>query len=189
MAVSNNGQPQGPIQFTDTRAGTRVFIGANTPTNPTDGDVWMDSDILNNAGQNLISTTTLTGSSQDISVLSIYRDLRLVIRGVNPSANANLIIKVNDDSTNYTSGTSLFSLASVKTAVSTNHLVLDILDTQDTTSFAWGHLRGIYTHSSSGNTTVDTISAYTQTNALTKVTLSLSTGTFLGGTVLVYGVN
>jgi hypothetical protein len=189
MAVSNNGQPVGPIQFTDDKAGKHVFIGPNTPTTPTDGDIWMDSDIFNNAGQNLISTTSLSGSSKDISVLSIYKDIRVVFRGVQPSANATVNIVLNDDITNYATGTALFTVPLFKSGVTTNHMVLDILDTQDGASFTWGYLKGVYTNSSNAITVIDSTGVYTQTTALTKITISLSTGTFSGGTALVYGVN
>lgn len=189
MAVQNNGQPVGPILFTDDYPGKRVFIGANQPTNPTDGDIWVDSDVLNNAGKNLISQVSLTGSSVDLSILSLYKDVYVVFRGVNPSANATVNVRLNDDATNYTSGTALFSIANVKSGVTTNHWTIDIVDTQDTTSFTWGYLKGVYTNSSNAVTILDSTQAFTQTGALTKLTISLSTGTFTGGTALVYGVN
>lgn len=189
MAVQNNGQPVGPLQFTDDRKGKRIFVGPNTPASPIDGDVWIDSDALNNAGKNLISTVTLTGSSADLSILNLYKDLYVVFRGVQPSANATVNITVNDDTTNYSSGSALFSIPNVKSGVTTNHWTVDIVDTQDTASFAWGYLKGVYTNNSSVVTLLDDTKAYTQTSALTKMTISLSTGTFSGGTVLVYGVN
>lgn len=190
MAVSNNGQPQGPIQFTDDRAGKRIFVGPNTPVNPTDGDVWMDSDILNNAGQNLISTVSLAGAaSKDMSVLSLYKDTRVVFRGVQPSANATVTITVNDDLVNYASGTAMFTISNFKSGVTTNHMVLDLPDTQDPASFEFGYLKGFYTNSSNAITIIDSTGIYTQTTALTKITISVSTGTFTGGTALVYGVN
>jgi len=189
MAITNDGQPAGPIQFTDVQAGKRFFIGAASPTTPTDGDIWMDADVLNNAGQNLLVTTTLSGASTDISVLSLYKNMRVVFRGVRPSIDATVKITVNDDVTNYASGTSLFSLASFKAGVTTNHMVLDLLDTQDTASFEWGSLQGVYTNASNVVTTINSIGIYTQTTALSKITISLSTGTFSGGTALVYGVN
>jgi hypothetical protein len=191
MAVSNNGQPQGPIQFTDDRAGKRIFVGPNTPTNPTDGDVWMDSDIFNNAGQNLISTTTLAGSaSKDFSVLSLYKDIRLVFRGVQTSLAGSLNITVNDDAVNYVGGTTFFTINNYKPNVTTGHMALDIIDTQDTNSFTWGYLKGVFTaNSNNAVNVIDSTGVYTQATALTKITLSVSTGTFTGGTVLVYGVN
>ena len=189
MASASNGQPVSAINFTDNLPGNRIFIGATAPSYPTNGDVWLDSDIYNNAGQNLISTVALSGASKDISVLSLYKNMRVVFRGVQPSANADVKITVNDDVTNYLGGTSLYSIAGVKSGVTTNHMVLDILDTQDSSSFSWGYLKGFYTNASNVVTVVDSTGVYTQTSALNKITISLSTGTFSGGTALVYGVN
>ena len=98
-------------------------------------------------------------------------------------------IILNDDVTNYSSGSALFSIPNVKPAVTTNHWTIDIVDTQDPSSFAWGYLKGVYTNNSSVITLLDDTKAYTQATALTKMTISLSTGTFSGGTALVYGVN
>lgn len=189
MAVQNNGQPLGPISFTDEYAGKRVFIGANQPTNPTDGDIWIDSDTQNNAGKNLISSTSLTGSTVNISVTSAYKDLYIVFRGVRPSATANLTMTLNSNSTNYQTGTSLFSIANLSSSATTNHWALEIVDVTDSTSFAWATLQGVYTNSSSAVTMISSSNAFTLAAAITTLTLSLSTGTFSGGTALVYGVN
>jgi hypothetical protein len=115
--------------------------------------------------------------------------MRVVFRGVRPSVDATVLIRVNDDATNYASGTALYSIANFKAGITTNHMALDIIDTQDATSFSWGYLKGFYTNSSSVVTTIDSTGIYTQTTALSKITISLSTGTFSGGTALVYGVN
>ena len=189
MASASNGQPVGAINFTDNLPGNRIFIGATAPSYPTSGDVWLDSDIYNNAGQNLISTVTLSGAFKDISVLSLYKNMKIVFRGVQPSATADVKITVNDDVTNYASGTTLFTIANFKSGVTTNHMILDLADTQDTASFEWGTLQGVYTNSSNAVTVIDSTGVYTQTTALSKITISLSTGTFSGGTALVYGVN
>ncbi len=190
MAVQNNGQPVGPIVFTDDKPGKRLFMGPNTPANPVDGDIWFDSDVLNNAGKNLISTVSLaTFASKDLSIVTEYKDLYVVFRGVQTSANAAVNLTLNDDITNYASGTTLFSIANVKSGVTTNHWTVDIVDTQDTASFAWGYLKGVFTNASNAVTIIDNTNAYTQTTALTKMTISVSTGTFTGGTALVYGVN
>jgi hypothetical protein len=189
MASASNGQPVGAINFTDNLPGNRIFIGAAAPSYPTNGDVWLDSDIYNNAGQNLISTVALSGSSKDISVLSLYKNMRIVFRGLQPSATADVKITVNDDNVNYATGTALYTVPNFKSGVTTNHMILDILDTQDIASFSWGYLKGVYTNSSNAVTVVDSTGVYTQATALNKITISLSTGTFSGGTALVYGVN
>ncbi len=191
MAITNNGQPQGPIQFTDSRPGGRIFIGPNTPSNPTDGDVWLDSDILNNAGKNLLSTVSLNlATTKDLPIVSEYKDLHIVFRGVQTSANATINITVNGDNVNYAGGaTAMFSIPNFKSGVTTNHMTLEIIDTQDAASFSWGYLKGFFTNTTSNVTIIDQTGVYTQTAALNKVSISVSTGTFTGGTALVYGVN
>jgi hypothetical protein len=115
--------------------------------------------------------------------------MRIVFRGLQPSATADVKITVNDDNVNYATGTALYTVPNFKSGVTTNHIVLDILDTQDLASFSWGYLKGVYTNSSNAVTVVDSTGVYTQATALNKITISLSTGTFSGGTALVYGVN
>lgn len=190
MAVKINGQNEGPIKFTDEKLGKSVFIGPNTPSNPTDGDIWMDSDILNNAGKNLVASVSLsTFASRDLSIITDYKDLYVVFRGVQTSADATVSLTLNDNTSNYATGTALFAIANYKSGVSTNHFSVEIIDTQDTTSFAWGYLKGVYTNASNTPTILDSTNAFTQAAALTKMTIQTSTGTFTGGTALVYGVN
>ena len=89
MAVQNNGQPVGPIVFTDDKPGKRIFVGPNTPSNPTDGDIWFDSDVFNNAGKNFITGVLLTGASNNLSVsFTEYKDVYIVFRGLQVSVNA-----------------------------------------------------------------------------------------------------
>lgn len=190
MAVQNNGQHISPVVFTDDKPGKRVFIGPNTPTSPIEGDIWIDSDVLNNAGKNLISTVSLSGAaSRDLSIVSEYKDVYVVFRGVRGSQDANITITLNDNTSSYVTGSTLFSISNAKSGVLTNHWTVEIVDTQDTSSFAWGYLKGVYTNASNTNILLDSTNAFTQTGALTKMTIAVSTGTFSGGTALVYGVN
>lgn len=190
MAVKINGQNEGPIKFTDDKAGKSVFIGPNNPVNPTDGDIWVDSDILNNAGKNLVASVALSGApSINLSIISDYKDLYVVFRGVQTSVDSVVKLILNNNSLNYAVGTSLFEIVNYKGAVSTNHFSVEIIDTQDTSSFAWGYLKGVYTNSSSVVTILDSTNAFTQAAALTNLTIQTTAGTFTGGTALVYGVN
>jgi len=194
MAVQNNGQPVGPIQFTDQLPGKRVFIGEATPANPTNGDIWVDSDIFNNAGKNLIASLPLTGVSfRDISVSPIYKDVYVVFRGLNPSQTADLVITLNGQTTGYLESgvptTSLITVSNLKAGNTTSHFALEIVDTQDATSFSWAYFKGIYTNSSDEAILLSKTSAFLQVGALTTIRAELSAGTFSGGTILVYGVN
>lgn len=190
MAVQNNGQPVGPIVFTDDKPGKRVFVGPNAPINPIDGDLWFDSDVFNNAGKNFITGVLLTGSSSNLSVsFTEYKDVYIVFRGLQVSADATVNITLNGASTGYVPGTSsLFSIANLKSGISTNHLSLEIPDVQTTSFFRWATLEGVYTNASNAVTVVNSKAASTEIAALTTITIAASTGT-LSGTALVYGVN
>lgn len=190
MAVRNNGLEEGPVKFTDNRPGRQVFVGPTTPGNPVDGDIWVDSDLLNNSGKNLISSITLNAdSSKDISISSDYKDLYVVFRGVTTSTDATVNFTLNNNSTNYATGSTLFSITSYKGSTTTNHFIIEVLDTQDTASFAWASLKGVYTNVANTPTILDSVNAFTQTAALTTLKIQPSAGTLASGTILVYGVN
>jgi hypothetical protein len=197
MAIQLNGQEVGPIKFTDDKPGKTIHVGPSTPTNPVDGDVWIDSDSQNNAGKNLLQSISLdtAGSTVSCTVSPLYKDIFIVMRQLNIDNNADLYVRINGDIVNYyTAGGStanaLFTVPSVKKDITTNHLTFTIVDTQDTSSYTWGKSEGFYTNNSTGiPTTYNNVGIWTQSNAITSITLTLSVGAFAGGTVLVYGVN
>lgn len=201
MAVQINGQEVGPIKFTDDRVGKTIHVGLTAPVNPVDGDVWIDSDALNNAGKNLVQTIDLAtgGSTKTCNVSSDYKDLEIVIRGINTSANASLLVRVNGDLTSSyldalnaggTLSTALFTVDTIKSASTNGFLKLNMFDTTNTTTSKLGKIEGSYVSSVSGLPRfISNSSVYVPTSSVTSITLTLSTGTFAGGTVLVYGVN
>jgi hypothetical protein len=197
VAIQVNGQHVGPIKFTDDKAGKTIHVGPSTPANPVDGDLWIDSDALNNAGKNLISSTALTsGSTKTIAVSADYKDLYVVIRGMTVTASASLIVRLNGDSgSNYydSSGNPfnyLFNINSIKPAVTTNSFHLNINDTQDSVSHMLASVASTYTSSINNLPTIFiSTGLWGATSALTSVVLTLSTGAFSGGTLLVYGAN
>jgi hypothetical protein len=197
MAIQLNGQEIGPIKFTDSRPGKTIHVGPATPSNPVDGDVWIDSDQLNNAGKNLLQTIDLStgGSVKTLTVSVDYKDLYVVIRNLNISATATMFVRVNNDIVNYangagTSATELFNVTSIKAGVSTNNLGFSINDISDSTSYSWGKLEGVYTPSVTNlPTIVNSYGSYTQTTPITSALISIGAATFVSGTILVYGVN
>ena len=201
MAVQINGQDVGPIKFTDDRPGKTVHVGLAAPLNPVDGDVWIDSDALNNAGKNLIQTIDLAtgGATKTCNVSSDYKDTEIIIRGLNVSSNASLLIRVNGDITsNYldalnaggTLSNALFTIDSIKSSSTNGFIKLNMFDTTNATTYKLGKVEGSYESSITGLPRfISNSSSYVLTNLVTSVTLTLSTGTFAGGTVLVYGVN
>jgi hypothetical protein len=202
MAVQINGQDVGPIKFTDDRPGKTLHVGLTAPLNPVDGDVWMDSDALNNAGKNLIQTIDLAtgGSSKTCNISSDYKDAEIIIRGLNTSVDASLIVRVNGDLTsayldalNTVPGalnTSLFTVDAVNSGATNGFLKINIFDTTNTTTYKLAKIEGSYVSSVTNVPRLLTnSSSYLPTGAVTAVNLSLSAGAFVGGTVLVYGVN
>ncbi len=190
MAVQNNGQPVGPIVFTDDKPGKRIFVGPNTPSNPTDGDIWFDSDVFNNAGKNFISGVALTGSSVNLSVsFTEYKDIYVLFKNVAVSADATINITLNGNTTGYVpNASSLFSIANVRSAVTTNHWEITIPGVLSADTFKWAALKGVYTNVSNTVVVLNTVSAFSNTNTITTMAISASTGT-LSGTALIYGVN
>lgn len=194
MAVAKNGVPSSPLRFTDTNASSRLFVGVNTPSNPSDGDVWMNSSPLNNAGKNLMSQVTLSGGTVNLAVNQSYKDACIVIQGLTASAAANLTIYLNSDGSNGGSSnyagtiiggqgftTGLFQVP-LSSGVTTNGLILTLQDAQDTTSWHMGRLEG------NNGTAIMAAGLYKSSVEISSVNLVLSTGS-MSGTALVYGVN
>jgi len=197
MAIQLNGQEVGPIKFTDDKPGKTIHVGPSTPTNPVDGDVWIDSDQQNNAGKNLIQTIDLStgGSSKAITVSTDYKDLCVVVRNLNISANATLFFRLNNNTTEYINGadttaTEMFNLPSIKAGVSTNNLQFMVYDIRDTSSYTWGKVEGVYTTAVTNFPSITfSFGAYTEATPITSATISIGAATFVSGTILVYGVN
>lgn len=190
MAVSNNGVPQSPLVITDNLVGSRIFVGITTPSNPVNGDIWIDSNPLNNAGKNLTSTVTLGGGLTNLSVPSNYKDVCVVIRGLAVTSTSTLSILLNSDSASNYSG-QLIGGSTISTAlfqvpltanVSTNGLILTMQDTQDTLSWQLAKLEG------NNGSIISSNALYKTSVAISSINLSVSAGT-MGGTALVYGVN
>ena len=195
MAIQINGQQVGPVKFTDDKTGRTLHIGTTQPANILDGDVWIDSDTLNNAGKNLISTTTLTsGASKTITVSPNYKDVYVVIRGLNITLGGQLNITVNS-ATNYIDVAGLTSLVMfgipfVKPGIGTNFLTLTIPDAQNTVTSKMAHVEGFYTLSTSSATVLyNNYAIAASPDAISSLTFSLTTGAFASGSILMYGVN
>lgn len=189
MAIQQNGQPANPIVFLDNKPGSRVFIGETTPASAVEGDIWFDADVFNNAGKNFISGVGLVGSSTNLSIsFTAYKDIFIVFRNVQSTVDATITVTINSNTTNYAPGpSSLFSIANVKTGVTTNHWSLEIPDIA-ATAFKWAYLQGVYTNASNVATILNSAAAFTSTDALSTMTIAASAGT-LSGTALIYGVN
>jgi hypothetical protein len=201
MAVQINGQDVGPIKFTDDKPGKTIHVGLAAPLNPVDGDVWIDSDALNNAGKNLIQTIDLAtgGATKTCNVSSDYKDTEIIIRGLNITADGSLLVRINGDITNNyldalnaqgVTSNALFTLDTINSGSTNGFVKINVFDTTNTTTYKLSKVEGSYVSSLTNLPRfVSNSSSYLLTNLVTSVTLTLTAGAFAGGTVLVYGVN
>jgi hypothetical protein len=201
MAVQLNGQDVGPIKFTDNLPGKTIHVGLSSPINPVEGDLWIDADPLNNAGKNLVQTIDLStgGSTKTCTVSPDYKDLEIVIRGLNISADASLLVRINGDlTTNYLDllnanlglSNALFTVDSINSGSTTGFVKINVFDTANTTTNKLSKVEGSYVSSATNlPRIISNSSSYLLTSLVSSVTLTLTAGTFAGGTVLVYGVN
>lgn len=156
-----------------------------------------------------IASGSLSGSALSLTSISgSYKDLRLVFRDYNPSAAGDLLIRANSvtDYTvlrTYTSDTSgntatnatnlaadyAFVMGDAFTSGDNNNsFMMDIYDYADTTSNKlWRSLNKFKKPTPvqvvAGQGSINT------TSAITSITVTLSSGTYSGGTYILYGVN
>jgi len=197
MAIRLNGQEVGAIQFTDNRPGKTIHIGPFLPATATDGDVWFDSDTQNNAGKNLLQTlnlATIVGRSVSLSVNADYKDLYIVIRGLVLSADADLLVRCNNDVSSYIDGsgaqaTEIVKIAGVKSGITTNKYSFTFEDTQDNQGFTTCLAQGVYRTIINNVTPILRAGVWLQVQPISSIQLTITAGGFTAGTVLVYGVN
>ncbi len=153
MAIQLNGQEVGPVKFTDDKPGKTLHVGLVNPTNPVDGDLWIDSDALNNAGKNLIQTIDANTGTDSITfaVSPEYKDLHVVLRGLSNTLGGTVLIRTNGATTGYLNAggvatNAFFTVPFLKASVSVNQLQFTIYDAQHSASSMWGRLEGYYNH-------------------------------------------
>ncbi len=197
MAVQLNGQEVGPVKFTDDKPGKTLHVGLVNPTNPVDGDLWIDSDALNNAGKNLIQTIDANTGTDSITfaVSPEYKDLHVVLRGLSNTLGGTVLIRTNGATTGYLNAggvatNAFFTVPFLKASVSVNQLQFTIYDAQHSASSMWGRLEGYYADSVSNLTSyVEIMGGQAPGVAVSSINISTIAGNFNGGTILVYGVN
>jgi hypothetical protein len=197
MAIQLNGQEVGPVKFTDDKPGKTLHVGLVNPTNPVDGDLWIDSDALNNAGKNLIQTIDANTGTDSITfaVSPEYKDLHVVLRGLSNTLGGTVLIRTNGATTGYLNAggvatNAFFTVPFLKASVSVNQLQFTIYDAQHSASSMWGRLEGYYADSVSNLTSyVEIMGGQAPGVAVSSINISTIAGTFNGGTILVYGVN
>ncbi len=199
IAVNSSG---GNLIFT-VPAATNWLFTCNAITGTTAAS-WSNSyagasAVPSSGGMTLLSTTTLSGASTAITGINqTYTRLLVVFYGVSHSTSALTSILMNGNAT-YAALCGTFNAVASTTgdvrpfsntavAVSGGHGVL----TLDNYASAGGFVPiNVYGYGNNNNSTTLTNmgGGFNNANPITSLTFSISTGTYTGGTVKVYGVN
>jgi hypothetical protein len=160
-------------------------------------------------GMTLISTTTLTGASVNLtSIPATYNNLQLVIRNFRPTTDSiDIRMRVNNISTNSYSSNLYGNLASslnntfglnIMENITTDQdngtsnalAIVNFLDYANTAT--WKIIQSVSVANNATTTTNFNFDQYTfitnQTAAISEINLLCSSGNFTSGTALLYGV-
>jgi hypothetical protein len=152
-------------------------------------------------GITLLSTTTLSGASTTVSSISgAYTNLMVIVRSVNYSGNATMFIATNITNVSYIgtpNGTYAKSAASIgqlddgfvggTSANTSNVMTMIVYGYSNTSGNKSFHVHGGYFNSD--QKAVNVFGSWNSSSAINSVTITPSTGTFNGGTLLVYGIS
>jgi len=190
---------------------SRLAVGANDTVLTADSSTatglkWATAA---SGGMTLISTTTLTGSSVTLSSIpQTYKHLRLVSRNFKPSSdNAYAFIRVNADATANRYQKQDFGLTNQDdngfnasswdfyngqdNGTATGLGIMDIFDYTNSTTWKMATNFTVFnnaTTTTNFNQWRDQL-FYNQTAAITSLVITVNTGTFTSGEVLLYGVS
>ena len=163
-------------------------------------------------GMTLLSTTTLSGASTDISSISQdYKQLKVYVYGITASVNPiAYVVRTFNGATELTSATgwrmsnystpaytagAAFRLTSddsgnqnVDGSSSNNFWSLIYDDYSSTTNYKSGYYLGNYVNTSAANVIWNSLVGITSNSAINKLRFEITSGTFSAGTVEVYGV-
>jgi hypothetical protein len=193
---------------TSPQEGNMCYLKDTDATQSYSGSAW--TAVGGGGGMTLISTTTLSGTSNSITVAAnTYKDLVAYIYGLNPNATAAITLRINGITAgvyqetmtygqengavahavnNYTAmNLSVSGSMAVQTGVTTNVWVSTFRDANSTVRKLIA-TNGNYVNSSNNNvTTMQTDVVSSATSAITNITL-ISSQTLTAGTLQLYGV-
>ena len=159
-------------------------------------------------GMTSIASGSLSGSSLSLTSISgSYKDLRLVLANAQCSTNTDWRVKINNNGSAiydrvYIKGSSgTFTGGSVEGATSTNigdnnpaasvavAIVFDFYDYTKTSSAKQVQIFNSYQRHTTGRDNVVSFSSIRDSNAITRIDVSVDSGNFTAGTYVLYGVN
>jgi hypothetical protein len=157
-------------------------------------------------GMTSIASGTLSGSAVNItSIPGTYKSLQLVVRHQQSDTGSLLAVRFNNDSNNnYTRQTPAtnsaaatfntanpFISAEGNSAGTNNNVFLELKEYTNTVAWktAWVYSAVNDETTSTSVKTRGAVLVYNQTAAVTEINLLMSSGTFTGGTYILYGVN
>ena len=191
----------------------RLAVGTNGQVLTADstaatGLAWASA-AASGGGMTLISTTSLSGSSTSLtSIAGTYKNLQLVIRDFYPSANADVSLTFNSDTaSNYyqngfstndttnslvtTQGTAVnFAWQNMNNTDENNTCVINIFDYASTVSGkAFQSTAIVRRAGQSYKVTTFLQGVYIDAAAISSIQIKTLSGTWSGGTALLYGVS
>lgn len=173
------------------------------------GSAWVAIGGASGSMTSIASGSLSTGTLTLNSISSSYKDLVLVIRDVYTSAATSLRVRLNNDtSSNYiltgtqtiTTGGSNFLIGAKDTSMEISNTSLaaadnnnaarfEIYDYANATSGKLLRAQTSFTSSANGFVTTELNGGYIPATAITRIDFYIGTGTFSGGTYVLYGVN
>ena len=205
------GTTLGDIAYSSATANTNTRLGIGTAgqvlTVASGVPSWATA---SSGGMTLLSTTTLSGASTNISVTTGYKDLKIIISGATANAGgSSFVIRPNNASSTcaytgskYSGNASALSYSTTEFELlafgggleddSQNAWMVDIFNYVQATYVKAIQASGYWKQVYQGNTrrnAMDSGGGYYATTAITSVALALIGGaTFATGQVLIYGV-
>lgn len=150
-----------------------------------------------------IATGTLSGATVSITSISgSYKDLRLLIRNPQTPSRTAVYMQFNTDTTAlygtsndsssagaFADSNQIFLNTAQDSGNNKNKIDVSLQDYTDTTSFKIGFINNFRIDDTTGQETSHNTLVYRSTSAITSIQLKLASGSWSGGTYILYGVN